>query len=133
MSGPRSPRSGRERPLLVVADDEPDILTLLGAILRGAGYDVMAAADGEEAVRMVEDHHPDLVVLDVAMPRMDGREATAAIRRSAHAERIPVLLISASTSDADRDLALGAGADAFVAKPFSPQALIARVRALLGG
>lgn len=121
----------RERPLVVVADDEEDILTLLGVVLRSAGCDVVAAGDGAEALRLAEEHRPDLVVLDVAMPRMDGREATAAIRASEALAGVPVLLISASTSDADRDLALSAGADAFISKPFSPRALAGRVRALL--
>jgi DNA-binding response OmpR family regulator len=121
----------RERPLVVVADDEEDILTLLGVVLRSAGCDVLPAGDGEEALRLAEEHRPDLVVLDVAMPRVDGREATAAIRASEALAGVPVLLISASTSDADRDLALSSGADAFVSKPFSPAALTARVRALL--
>jgi CheY-like chemotaxis protein len=122
----------RERPLVVVADDEEDILTLLGVVLRGAGLDVIPAADGAEAVRLAEQHRPDLIVLDVAMPRMDGREATAAIRRSDALAGVPVLLVSASTSDAARERAMSAGADAFIAKPFNPGALAQRVRELLG-
>ena len=123
----------RERTLVVVADDEEDILTLLRVVLGGAGCDVLTAGDGAEAVRLAQEHRPDLVVLDVAMPRMDGREATAAIRRSAAIAGVPVLLISASTSDAARDLAISAGADAFIAKPFSARVLVDRVRALLEG
>jgi two-component system OmpR family response regulator len=114
---------------LVVVDDEPNIRELLAASLRFAGFDVVAAESGEEAVRAVERHRPDLLVLDVMMPGMDGFEV---VRRLRSAGRImPVLFLTARDATEDKITGLTLGGDDYVTKPFSLEELIARIRAVL--
>jgi DNA-binding response OmpR family regulator len=120
------------RPLVLVADDDPDILMLVSFRLDRAGYDVIQAQDGEEAVRLAVEHEPDLAVLDVMMPKLDGYEATRKLRSHETTSRLPVILLTARVQEADVARGFEAGADDYVKKPFSPQELGARVQAVLG-
>jgi DNA-binding response OmpR family regulator len=115
--------------LAMVADDDEDILTLVSITLRRAGFDVVCARDGEEAVRLVEETRPALVVLDVMMPKLDGLAVTRELR--ARGVTAPILLVTASVQERHREHGLEAGADAFVRKPFSPAELRHHVAALL--
>ena len=119
-------------PRVLVADDDPDILSLVAYRLERSGYEVITATDGADALRLVLAHRPDLVVLDVMMPRIDGYGVTRAIRAHALTERTPVLLLTARVQEADVARGFEAGADDYVKKPFSPQELRARVHAVLG-
>ncbi len=119
---------GAEAQLLVV-DDEPNIRELLAASLRFAGFDVRAAADGEEALEQVRRHRPDLVLLDVMMPGMDGFEVVRRLRADSVA--VPVLFLTARDAVEDRVSGLTLGADDYVTKPFSLEEVLARVRAVL--
>jgi DNA-binding response OmpR family regulator len=120
------------RPVVLVADDDPDILMLVSFRLDRAGYDVIQAQDGEEAVRLAVEHEPDLAVLDVMMPKLDGYEATRKLRSHETTSRLPVILLTARVQEADVARGFEAGADDYVKKPFSPQELGARVQAVLG-
>jgi len=117
------------RPLVLIADDDPDILLLLRVRLERSGYDVVAANDGPEALALARDCSPDLAILDVSMPGMSGVEVTRALREAKFTK--PVILLTGRVQDKDVVAGAEAGADAYVTKPFSPQELETRVRALV--
>ncbi|HEV7640809.1 MAG TPA: response regulator [Gaiellaceae bacterium] len=119
-------------PVLLVADDDEDILTLVQLRLSRSGFEVIVARDGEEALRMAVERHPDLAVLDWMMPKASGLEVLRAIRANPETADIPVVLLTARASDADVQVGLDAGAVDYIAKPFSPQELATRVQHLLG-
>jgi len=121
----------REAPLVLVADDEEDIRSLVAFRLRRAGYEVITAADGEEALLLATTRLPDLVVLDMMMPKATGLEVTRSMREHAATKDIPVILLTARAQEGDVISGFDAGADDYVKKPFSPQDLQARVQALL--
>jgi adenylate cyclase len=126
-------KSGRETALVLVVDDEPDILNLIKVRLEQAGYEVVTASNGERALELVRDLKPHLVVLDVRVPVIDGREVTRRIRADAETAEIPVLLVSASVHEAQIKEGLDAGADDYLRKPFAAETLRERVNALLEG
>lgn len=119
-------------PLVLIADDDPDIRELVGYRLERAGCNVIRAADGEEALRLAEEEPPDICVLDVMMPKLDGLGVTRALRRLSATESVPVLLLTARAGDDDIARGMEAGADGYLRKPFSPQELAARVEQVLG-
>jgi DNA-binding response OmpR family regulator len=120
------------KPLVLVADDDRDILELVAFRLERAGYDVVTADDGAQALAAADKRAPDLAVLDVMMPRLDGYEVTRRLRGRTDTERIPVILLTARVQEADVQRGFDAGADDYLKKPFSPQELRARVQAVLG-
>jgi DNA-binding response OmpR family regulator len=122
----------RERPLIVVADDDDDIVALVAYRLERSGYDIVTAHDGEEALRLILEHRPELAVLDVMMPGLDGYELTRRIRQNEATSRMPVILLTARVQEADVTRGFEAGADDYIEKPFSPQELRARVQSILG-
>jgi DNA-binding response OmpR family regulator len=122
----------RSRPLVLVADDDRDILQLVSFRLERADYEVVQANDGEEALRLVKELHPDLAVLDLMMPKLNGYEVIREIRRHEETKAIPVILLTARVQEADVARGFEAGADDYLKKPFSPQELRARVQAILG-
>ncbi|MEU8249263.1 response regulator transcription factor [Nonomuraea sp. NPDC048916] len=113
---------------LLVVDDEPNIRELFSASLRMAGFEVLTAADGREALRVAEESCPDLVMLDVLLPDLDG--LTVATRLRSRGRRVPVLFVTAKDTPEDRIAGLGLGED-YVTKPFSLEEVIARIRAVL--
>jgi DNA-binding response OmpR family regulator len=121
----------REGPLVLVADDEDDIRALVSFRLKRAGYEVITAADGEEALLLATTRLPDLVVLDMMMPKATGLEVTRSMRAHEATKDIPVILLTARAQEGDVVRGFEAGADDYVKKPFSPQDLQARVQALL--
>ena len=116
-------------PHLLVVDDEPNIVELLSASLRYAGYEVTTATHGSEALKKARDVDPDLLVLDVMMPGLDGFEVVRRLR--AESRHVPVLFLTARDAVEDKVRGLATGADDYVTKPFSLDELVARVRALL--
>ncbi|MEO8289976.1 MAG: response regulator [Gaiellaceae bacterium] len=122
----------RARPVVLVADDDPDILTLIQVRLEKDGYDVLGAADGERALAVAFEHTPDLVLLDVMMPKLDGYQVTRQLRAHEATRAMPVILLTARVQEADIARGVEAGADDYVKKPFSTQELRARVQAALG-
>jgi len=117
-------------PVVLVADDDDDILELVAFRLERAGFRILTARDGEQALRIALEEHPDLAVLDVMMPRLTGLEVTERIR--AEGEQMPIVLLTARVQEADVARGFEAGADDYIKKPFSPQELDARVQAMLG-
>jgi DNA-binding response OmpR family regulator len=120
------------RPLVLVADDDPDILALVRFRLERDGYEVLSAPDGEAALDLAMARTPDLAVLDVMMPRLDGYEVTRRLREHGPTTTIPIILLTARVQEPDLERGFEAGADDYVTKPFSPQALGERVQAALG-
>jgi DNA-binding response OmpR family regulator len=120
------------QPLILIADDDPDILALVSFRLERAGYEVVQARNGEEAVQLALARRPDLAVIDVMMPRIDGYEATRQLRRQEETSRMPIILLTARVQEEDIARGFNAGADDYVRKPFSPQELGSRVQAALG-
>jgi DNA-binding response OmpR family regulator len=118
-------------PLVLVADDEEDIRALVAFRLRRAGYDVITAADGAEALTLATTRLPDLIVLDMMMPKATGLEVTRSLREQDSTRDIPVILLTARAQEADVASGFEAGADDYVKKPFSPMDLQLRVQALL--
>jgi two-component system phosphate regulon response regulator PhoB len=116
---------------ILVVDDEPDVLELIDANLRTAGYDVALATDGAEALRKARDAAPQLIVLDLMLPEMDGLEVCKALRRDPATRPIPIIMLTARASEIDRVLGLELGADDYVTKPFSLRELVLRIRKLL--
>lgn len=115
-------------PHILVVDDEQAIADLIEIHLLAEGYKVSKASSGTEALRLVEAQEPDLVILDIMMPGMDGLEVCRAIRRD---RNVPILMLSAKSEDIDKILGLKTGADDYLTKPFNPLELVARVRAQL--
>jgi DNA-binding response OmpR family regulator len=120
-------------PVLLVADDDEDILALVQLRLSRSGFEVIVARDGQEALQLAQDRHPDLAVLDWMMPKATGLEVLRAIRANSATADIPVVLLTARASENDIQEGLDAGAVDYIAKPFSPQELAARVHDILGG
>ncbi len=113
---------------VLVVDDEPEIVRILGDYLARAGFTVVTAGDGEAAVAAARRHRPDLVILDLTLPSMDGLDVARALRRDAE---VPIIMLTARSDETDRIVGLELGADDYVAKPFSPREVVARVRAVL--
>ena len=118
---------------VLIADDEPNIVVSLEYLLKRAGYTVLVARDGQEAIDTIRSERPALVLLDVMMPKKSGHEVCAELRADEALRGTLVLMLSAKGRDTDVDKGLGVGADAYMTKPFSTKDLAARVRQLLGG
>jgi DNA-binding response OmpR family regulator len=119
------------RPVVLIADDDRDILELVSLTLERDGYDVASARNGEEALRIAAERTLHLAILDLMMPGMDGCEVTRRLRATDGEHRLPILILSAFAEDRQAALAIAAGADAYMRKPFSPRALLAQAGSLI--
>jgi len=117
---------------VLIADDEQNIVISLDFLLRREGFDVLVAADGEEALAKARSERPDLVLLDVMMPKMNGFDVCQALRADPEFASMRVLMLTAKGRDTEVTKGLGLGADAYMTKPFSTKELVAQVRSLLG-
>ncbi len=118
---------------ILIVDDEPNIVVPLEFLMKREGYEVAVAADGEAALEAVAHGAPDLVILDVMLPRMSGFEVCRQIRADARWRGLKILMLTAKGRDSEMEKGLGLGADAYVTKPFSTRDLVAKIRALLRG
>jgi DNA-binding response OmpR family regulator len=118
--------------VVLIADDDDDIRALVAFRLERAGYEVVPASDGEQALELATARVPDLAILDVMMPKLTGLEVTQRLREREETSRIPVILLTARVQEADVAAGFESGADDYLKKPFSPQELLARVQAILG-
>jgi len=119
------------KPKILVVDDEPEAVELVEFNLKQAGFEVVTAADGEEALKKARSLQPALVVLDLMLPEVDGLEVCKLLRRDAATVKIPILMLTAKAAEIDRVLGLELGADDYVTKPFSPRELVLRIKKLL--
>jgi DNA-binding response OmpR family regulator len=120
-------------PLVLVAEDDEDILLLVTTRLRRDGFEVVAARDGNEALAFAREQRPQVAVLDIGMPGLDGLEVLARLRADDELRDVRVVLLTAKAQESDVRRGYAAGADAYVRKPFSPAELSARVRELVDG
>jgi len=116
---------------IVVIEDEPDILEVLSYNLKREGYEVYPASDGHRGLSLIRKESPDLVLLDLMLPGMDGVEICGAIKKDPQTQGTLIIMVTAKGEESDIVLGLGVGADDYISKPFSPKELIARVKAVL--
>jgi len=116
---------------ILIAEDEPDIRDLVAFMLRFAGYEVLAASNGEEAVQTASREIPDLVLMDVRMPRMTGYDACRLMKATPSLKDVPVVFLSAKGQESEIQSGLEAGAEEYLLKPFSPDELTNRVKKIL--
>ena len=120
-----------EREKIIAIEDEPDLLEVVRYNLTREGYDVLCAEDGKAGLSLIERSRPDLILLDLMLPEMDGLEICRRVKYDPQTRNIPVIIVSAKGEEADVVLGLEMGADDYMAKPFSPRELVARVKAVL--
>ncbi len=116
---------------ILIAEDNAEQRSLLASVLRGAGYRVVEAADGEEAVALVRSERPGLVLMDVTMPRTSGWNAVRVLKGDPETSRVPIIVITGLVGSWDRDASIAAGADDHIAKPVAPRQLLEEVRKFL--
>lgn len=116
---------------IVIAEDEPDIRELIAFTLRFAGYEVITGSNGEEGYQLTRTERPDLVMLDVRMPKLTGYEACKRIKSEPELADIPVIFLSAKGQEKEIEQGLAAGAEEYLLKPFAPDQLVERVKAVL--
>jgi len=121
-----------QRTILVV-DDEPFICRSLTFVLRKADYNVLEARNGEEALAAIRAHKPDLVFLDVMMPKLNGFQVTQQVRADTTLDGVKIILLTAKGQECDREIGKTAGANDYMTKPFSPTKILDRTRQILGG
>ena len=114
--------------LILIVEDEPSIAEVVGLYMKRAGYQTLTAADGKSAMALLERHMPDLVILDLMLPEVDGLTIARWLRERSD---VPIIMVTSRREEADRIAGLELGADDYVVKPFSPQELVSRVRAVL--
>jgi two-component system phosphate regulon response regulator PhoB len=119
------------RPKILVVDDEPEAVELVDFNLKQAGFDVLTAADGAEALKKAHGAVPSLVVLDLMLPEVDGLEVCKMLRRDPATANIPIVMVTAKAAEIDRILGLELGADDYITKPFSPRELVLRIKGIL--
>jgi len=120
------------QPKILVVDDEPFICRSLTFVLKKGNYDVLEARNGEEALSAIREHKPDLVFLDVMMPKIDGFQVTEAVRSDASLDDVKIILLTAKGQECDREVGKTAGANDYMTKPFSPSKILDRAREILG-
>ncbi|MCI0371993.1 MAG: response regulator [candidate division NC10 bacterium] len=116
---------------VLIVDDEKDIVELVRYHLEKEGFQCLQAADGGTALRLTRQHRPDLLILDLMLPGLDGLEVCRLLRQDPATARLPILMLTAKAEEVDRVVGLEVGADDYVVKPFSPRELVARVKAIL--
>ncbi len=116
---------------ILIVDDEKDIVKMVDYNLKKDGFRTVLAYDGEDAITLAGRQHPDLIILDLMLPGMDGLEVCKALKKEDKTAKIPVIMLTAKAQEADKIVGLELGADDYVTKPFSPRELIARIKAVL--
>src|SRR5213080_2289697 len=121
----------RVMPKILVVDDEPDAVELIDFNLKAASFEVVTAADGNAALKKARSSLPDLIVLDLMLPEVDGLEVCKMLRRDPATAAIPIVMVTAKAAEIDRVVGLELGADDYLTKPFSPRELVLRIKKIL--
>jgi DNA-binding response OmpR family regulator len=116
---------------ILLVDDENNIVTILEARLMANGYDVVTASDGQEGLAKARSEKPDLIILDIMLPKLDGYKVCRMLKFDDQYKHIPIILFSARTQDSDLETGKQQGADAYITKPFQPDALLSKIKELL--
>ncbi|MFC1508163.1 response regulator transcription factor [Candidatus Omnitrophota bacterium] len=116
---------------ILVVDDEKDLVMTLSYRLKANGYEVVAAGDGEEALKKARTENPDLILLDLMLPKLDGYKVCKVLKSEEKYKNIPIIIFTARAQEIDKDLSREALADAYMTKPFEPQALLSKIEELL--
>jgi two-component system cell cycle response regulator DivK len=116
---------------ILVVEDQEDNRQILRDLLANAGYEMLEAEDGIQAITQASKHRPDLILMDIQLPMLDGYEATRRIKADPALNAIPIIVVTSYALSGDEDKAKAAGCDAYVAKPYSPRALLAKIRVYL--
>lgn len=122
-----------ERRRILLVDDELSIVKMVGKRLEVAGYEVLIAMNGEEALTKAQQEHPDLIVLDIMLPKLDGYEVCRRLKQDARHQKIPILMLTAKVKEKDEKAAMAVGANAYVRKPFRAEELLGKIETLLTG
>jgi len=117
---------------LLLVDDEPSIVKMVGKRLEIEGFDVLIAMDGQEALAKAQAESPDVMILDLMLPKLNGYEVCTMLKQDTRFQKIPIVMFTAKTQEKDEKMAMECGANAFVRKPFRAQELLDKVRSLLG-
>ena len=120
-----------EKKKILIIDDEPDILELLVLRMEANGYEVISATDGQKGLDKARNENPDLIILDLMLPRIDGYKVCRMLKFDEKFKKIPIVLFTARTQEADMKLGQEVGADAYITKPFEPNILLSKVAELL--
>jgi len=118
---------------ILLVDDEPHIITMLENRMKHAGYEVITACDGQEALLKTHKERPDLIILDLMLPKLDGYKVCRMLKFDEKYKHIPIIMLSARAQEADKKMGETVGADGYVTKPFEPQVLLGKVKDLLAG
>jgi two-component system, OmpR family, alkaline phosphatase synthesis response regulator PhoP len=118
---------------ILLVDDEPHIIMMLENRMKHAGYDVITASDGQEALTKAKKEKPDLIILDLMLPKLDGYKVCRMLKFDEKYKNIPIIMLSARAQEADKKMGETVGADGYVTKPFEPQVLLGKVKDLLSG
>ena len=116
---------------ILIVEDTEDNRQILRDLLTAAGYELLEATDGEEGIAMAARHHPDLILMDIQLPRLDGYEATRRIKGNQALKDIPIVAVTSYALSGDEEKTRAAGCDGYIAKPFSPRQLLGKVRELI--
>jgi two-component system cell cycle response regulator DivK len=116
---------------ILVVEDQEDNRRIIRDLLTSAGYELIEATDGEEGVRLAASERPDLILMDIQLPVLDGHEATRRIKQNPELRHIPIIVVTSYALSGDDQKAMAAGSDGYVAKPFSPRQLLATIRKFL--
>ncbi|MDP2913306.1 MAG: response regulator [Candidatus Omnitrophota bacterium] len=116
---------------IMIIEDERDLVKAVSFRLEDAGYEVAAAYDGEEGLKKVRSEHPDLILLDLMLPKMNGYKVCEALKSDSNVNKIPVIMFTARAQDTDRKMSQAAGVDAYITKPFESSELLATIKKLL--
>ncbi|MBI4342525.1 MAG: response regulator [Candidatus Omnitrophica bacterium] len=122
-----------EKHRILLVDDEPSIVKMVGKRLEVEGFDVVIAMDGQEGLNKAQTEQPDLIVLDLMLPKLNGYEVCTMLKQDARYQKIPVVLFTAKAQEKDEKLGMDCGANAYVRKPFRAQELLDKIRSLLAG
>ncbi|MBI5699478.1 response regulator [Candidatus Saganbacteria bacterium] len=118
---------------ILVVDDEEDIVTALSIRLKALGYEVITAADGMAALDVARTQNPDLILLDIMLPKLDGYKVCRMLKFDEKYRHIPIIMITAKVADSNKKMGEEVGADAYLTKPFNPEELVARIKELISG
>ena len=118
---------------ILIADDEPNIVLALEFLMKKEGYEVQTVSDGEHALRAIEQSPPDLILLDIMMPKLDGYEVCQRIRSNPSLKDLVIIMLTAKGREVEREKGLALGADFYITKPFSTREVVQKVREVLSG